>query len=196
MFFEFFRNILIFHRYDPGEELHDGYFGAHTVVEIGEFHTNRSAAHHNHGFGHFRQYHGFAITYDLFTIDGHSGELTASATGCQNDMFGFHDLCFTIFVGYFQFSFGNQFSEAHDHIDLVLFHQELDAFAHFIGYATTSFHHGSEIGCAGGFNAEIFGMFDIFIHLGAFQQGLGGDTAPVQANTAQTFFFNHCCFKT
>src|SRR5687767_11743552 len=38
-------------------------------------------------------------------------------------------------------------------------------------------------------------MLNVFEYLGAFQQGFGGNTAPVQTNTTQTFFFNNSGFE-
>jgi hypothetical protein len=39
-------------------------------------------------------------------------------------------------------------------------------------------------------------MFDILIHLGAFEQRFGGNAAPVEADATKAFFFYNGCFKT
>ncbi len=111
-------------------------------------------------------------------------------------MFGFHSLFLTFFICHFQFTLCHQFAKAHDHIDLVFPHQELYTLAHLIGHAAAPFDDGRKIWRAGSLYPEILCMLDILIHLGAFQQGFGGNATPVETNTPEAFFFNNRSFKT
>ena len=38
-------------------------------------------------------------------------------------------------------------------------------------------------------------MLNVYKHIGAFQQGFGGDAPPVEANPAKGFAFNDGCFQ-
>jgi len=71
-------------------------------------------------------------------------------------VFAFYDLCFTIGAGHFQLPLCLQFAISHDHIDLILLHQELNAPGHFIGNAPAAFDDGGEIGRTGGIDPEVF----------------------------------------
>ena len=48
-------------------------------------------------------------------------------------------------TGYFYLSFCFQLAISHYHINLVLFHQELNTTAHFIRNTATAFDHGVKI---------------------------------------------------
>ncbi len=77
-----------------------------------------------------------------------------------------------------------------EHLNFVLFHQELHPLAHPVGYLPAAGDHGVEILI--GFpdlQAILFRMLQVVEYLGRFQQGLGGDTPPVQANPSQAFLF-------
>ncbi len=110
-------------------------------------------------------------------------------------MLAFDELCFAVRAGHFELALCLQLAITHDHVYLVLLHQELDAPAHFVGNTAAALDDGRKIRLAAGLDPELFCMLDIFNYLCALEQGLGGNATPVQANAAQTFFFNDRCLK-
>jgi hypothetical protein len=73
-----------------------------------------------------------------------------------------------------------------DDLDLVLLHQEADAASQGLGHPARALHHLVEVvGAAGDGQAVVAQMVELLIDLGGLEQGLGGDTAPVQADAAE-----------
>src|SRR5690606_32750256 len=88
------------------------------------------------------------------------------------------------------------FGSTHNHVDLVLLHQKLDAFAHAVGDTTTALYDGAKIGFTAIYlNAIICGVVKVLEHLGAFEQRFGGDTTPVEADAPEGFPFYNGGFK-
>ena len=168
VFLQFFWYFFIFNRHYAGQKLYDGYFGAYAIVEIAEFNTYSAAANDDDAFGLGGKWHAFAVADDFFTILFKAGQLTAAATRSHDDMTAFHDLFFAFGIAYFQLTGSGKFAKAHDHVNFVFTHQEVDSLAHFICNATAAFDDGIKTGCAGSFNTIRFGVADIICHLRAF----------------------------
>ena len=71
-------------------------------------------------------------------------------------------------------------------VHLVLLQQELHAFAHALSYISRPRDHAVKVcfWCAH-FDAVVLGVVDVFKHVGAFQQGFGGNTTPIQADATE-----------
>ena len=82
-------------------------------------------------------------------------------------------------------------------IDLVLLHQELNAFAHLIGHAAAAFDDqpAGSSGVPAAFNSIIFCMFEILNTWALFNKALVG-IHPSSGKRTQTFFFNKADLKT
>ena len=110
---------------------------------------------------------------------------------------GDHNM-FSGVVGRFTFGICNhhfgafcELRSSHDDRDFVLFHQELNAFAHSIGYVAAAFNHTVKISLwLAHFDAVFFCMVQIIKHLCAFKQCFGGNTAPVETDSAKAFAFD------
>ena len=196
MFFQFFGNIFIFYRYYPGQKFYHGNFCAHTVIEISKLYTYGTAAYNYHGFWLCGQRHCLAVTNYFFAILFKIGQFAAAGAGCYYNMFCFNGILATICLGYFYLAFGFQLAKTHDHINLILLHQELHAPAHFIGYTAAAFDNGCKILLAAGFNTIVFGVVYIIHYIGTLQQCFGRNATPVKTDSAQAFLFYDCCFKT
>src|ERR1700744_480164 len=146
LFFQFLRHILVFKRYDPRQEFHEGHFRTDGIVEIGEFAADGSAADDDHALGLRLQGHRLAVFDDLCPVDGEVGQRAGAGAGGQDDVFSFYRLLLPVGSGHFHFTLGNDLGEAHDDVDLVLLHQELNALAHLIGYPAAAFDDGGKIG--------------------------------------------------
>ncbi len=96
------------------------------------------------------------------------------------------------------FASANEFGGTFDDFDLVLLHQETDALCQTRADLAAAFVGGGVI------QFEIIKTKAVFFcagtqgvsDLGVMKQGLGGDAAHVQTNTAQPLFFNDRGFQT
>ena len=195
--FQLFGNLLVFHGDKVGQELHDGDFRAEGGVEMGELAADGAGAHHHHGFRKFRKCERHTVTDDFFTILLDVGQLLGAGAGGEDNVVGFEDLRGVVVLADGHFAVLGQGGEAFDDIDIVLFQQELHALAHLIGDTAAAAHHRLKVGAGGGIqhNAVIFSVFHIVIDLCRFQQSLGGDTAPIEADAAQFATFDDGGFQ-
>jgi len=166
-----------------------------TVTFVPMLYTDGAAADDDHGCRLLGQHHGLSVADDLFAIHGQGGQLSAPPPGGDDDVLGLDHLGFPVASAYFDLALRDQFPESHHHVDLIFLHQELYALTHFICYPAAALDHRVKLRGAAGLDSIILRMLDIFIDLCTLEQGLGGDTTPVQANAAQTFFLNDCGFE-
>ena len=86
---------------------------------------------------------------------------------------------------------------AADDVNAVLLEQELDAFVHGGGDTTGTVDHGIEVGFDSvDLDAVVGGMLGVVESLSTLHEGLGGDTAPVEADATEVFTFNNGSFQT
>src|SRR6185437_11096782 len=163
--FELFGDLFVFHGNDAGEEFDDGHLCSHAEIEVGELHADGAAAYDDDATRFCLRGHSFAVADDLFAVLLEIGQLTATGAGRDDDMFPFDDHSLAVGAGDFHLAFGLQFSITQDHVDLVLAHQELNAFAHLVRYAAAAFDHAGEVHAATGFDAVVFCMEDILHYL-------------------------------
>src|SRR5690606_28380339 len=194
---QLFGYLLILHGDYVGHEFHHGDLGPQSVVEIGEFDADGTAAHHDHFLGLFFQGQGLAVADDLFAVLGKAGKLPAPGPGGDDDMVRRIFGGLAILGADLHFFARFYFSKAVDHLDLVLFHQELHALAHSVRHPAAPADHGPELMAhIFGVQSIVPGMLEIFEDLGGLDQGLGGDAAPVQTDPAQIFLFYNSCLET
>ena len=109
-------------------------------------------------------------------------------------MFGFVFGFLSGSIRYFHLTAFLDFTVALDVLDFILLNQELNPFAHFICYAAASFDDGVKLMGAAGLYSKVLGMFDVFIHLCALEQSLGGYATPIEANATEALFFDDSGF--
>ena len=135
-------HVLVLHGHHVRQELDQGDLRADGVVEIGELAADGTAADHHHALGLLGQHHGLAVADDLLAVLLQGGQFAAACTGGDDDVLAFHDLLLAVGAGHFDLLAGLQLAGAHDHVDLVLLHQELHAVAHALGHVAAALHDG------------------------------------------------------
>jgi len=79
----------------------------------------------------------------------------------------------------------------HVDLDFVFLHEECHTFAHAVGHTAAALDDPVEIGLGiRDLDPIIRSVFDVFEDLGTFEQGLGRNAAPIEADSAQRFAFN------
>ena len=190
-------DFLVFHRHNAVHILHHGHFCADGVVEVGELHADGAGTDDHHFLWLLLQGHGFAVADDLFAVLRHGREFTRSCARGDDDVVGFEDGLGAVGGRHFELLAGQQLAVAHDHIDVVLLHEERDAFAHAVCHASAALDHAAEVGLGGSHtDAVVLCVFDVLKHVGALQQRLCGDAPPVQANAAKRLALHDCGFQT
>ena len=110
-------------------------------------------------------------------------------------MIGAEVLALAVFEFHFHHLAGFQPAEAQYGFDLIFLEQELDALAHAGGHLAAALHHSGKVHLSlSDRDAVILGMAYVFKHLGALEQGLCRDAAPVEAYPAEFGFFHHSHF--
>ena len=123
----------------------------------------------------------------MLVVDRHEGHFARPRPRRQNDMVGRNR-----FVGHDHTAFARKTGLAAQHIDLVLLQQEPDALAHRLRDAARTGDDTRHIGLrlAAERHAESIGRAAIVVDLRAFEQCLGGDTPPVEADASQLGAFD------
>src|SRR5206468_1288615 len=89
--------------------------------------------------------HRFTVTDYFFTVLLDVWQLTRTCS-CSNDgMCSFIYSCFSVSSNHFHLLTRPDLSRTHNYIDFVLFHEELDPFAHPVCHIPTAFHDGTKI---------------------------------------------------
>ena len=175
---------------------HNGHFRTDGIVEVGKFHPDGSRTHNDQSLGLVFQGHGLTVSNDVFSILWNRWQLAASSTGGNDDVIGTEGLLLAGLIRYLQLFAGQQLPVAHDDVNLVLFHQELNAFRHAFSHTSAALNHAAEIGLRSCYrDAVVFRVLDVFKNVCALQQSFGGDASPIQANAAQGFSFHYSCFQ-
>jgi len=188
---ELLGDLLVFDGDDVGHVFHDGHIGSDGIVEVGELHTDGAGSDDHHLLGLLGEGHGFAVADDLFAVLGQVGQHAAAGSRRDDDVLGLDHLLAAVLCGDLNLAAGQELAIAHDDVDLVLLHQELHPLGHAVGNATGTVDHATEIDLGlGHLDAVILGVLDVFEHVGALEQRLGGDASPIQADAAQGFTFD------
>ncbi len=184
-------DLLVLDRHDALDRLDDRHLGAQGAIEAGELDADGARADDDEGLGQLLRRQGVAIGPDLVAVSLQADLRQGAGAGAygQHDRLGLdrartaglqrdHDLG--------RRSALLQLGRALDHLDLVLLHQEGDALVHRRRDAARALDDGVEVKRrAGRRQAVVLQMAQALELLARLQQGLGRDTAPVQADPAQ-----------
>jgi hypothetical protein len=185
-FIELLAHLFVLVGHDARQELHDGHLGADGVVEVAELHADGPRTHDHHRGGLLFEHHGLAVADDLLVVDLQVGQFAGPAAGSQDDVLGFVDGLFAVRAGHFHLFALLQLARAGNVVDLVFAEEELHALGHAGGHVAAALDHAAEVGLGvAHLDAVVLRVVDVFEHLGAFEQGLGGNAAPVEAHAAQ-----------
>src|SRR5690606_8156684 len=114
------------------------------------------------------QHHGLAVADDLLAVLRQVRQHAAAGAGGDDDVLAFHHLLLAVRSGHLDLPTGHQHAGAHDHVDLVLLHEELHAVAHALGHVAAPLHHGLHVGGAAAHgDAVVLGVVDVLEHLRA-----------------------------
>ena len=84
-----------------------------------------------------------------------------------------------------------------DAIHAVLAEQEVDAAGHAVDDLPAALHRDAVVGAEViELQAELIGTVDVGDDLGVFEESFGGNAAPIEAHTAQRFFFDDAGLET
>src|SRR4051812_42377923 len=98
--------------------------------------------------------------------------------------------CFPVAAHYFYLAFSLQLSHTHDHIDLILLHQELYALAHLVGYTTAALDNSSKVGRERiNLHPVVLRMAQIFKDISALNECFRRYTSPIETYAAKAFLF-------
>src|SRR5690606_15212311 len=142
-----------------------------------------SGSYYHHLFWLLVQSHGFAVTDYLFIVNFQRGKLLCTSSGGYDDMVSSIDCLLPLLVLNFYLFARFYPSPAFDLLNLVFSKKKLNAFAHAVSHASATVDHVFKVGFYLPYTDTIIsGVIAIFKHLCAGQQGLGGDTAPVETD--------------
>ena len=160
------------------------------VEEAGEFDADGARSDDQQLFRHMRRLQCVLVVPDQLAIRFQPRQFAGPRAGRDDDRPG-RDL-FAALVGLDRhLAFAGQPGLAHDGCDLVLLEQMPDTARQLLGHpARTIDDLVQVIADPFGAETEILGAFHQVKDLGAAQQGLGRDAAPVQADAAQMLAFD------
>src|SRR5690606_9064401 len=172
-------------RNDPVEHLDHGHFGAHVVIEAGEFDADRARADDQQLCRHLGWSHRVAIVPHPFAVGRGERQVARPRTGSDDDVLGGQRLG-TLLALHLERVGALEGAGAEVDRDLVLLHQVRDALVELLGHAAAALHHRLEIGLDPLRNeAVVLRVLHLVIDLGRAQQRLRRDAAPVEADTAE-----------
>ena len=183
------RHLLVFEGHELGQVLHDGDLHApRGGVEVGELAADGPRAHDDHRLGQAVERQGVLRREDMHAVDGHERHLARTGTRGEDDVVGLVARAVHIDA-----ACAREASVARDQVDCVLLEQELHALAHGFGHAPRAGHDLRRVGTHGAlqFQPVVGGILAVGVDLGALEQRLGGDAAPVEAYAADVGAFDH-----
>src|SRR5690606_26382487 len=174
-------------RRDLIEEFDNGDFRADAAPDGAQFKANDAGADDNQFLRHLLQRKRAGGADDAFFVDVDVRERRWLAAGGDDDVFGFERLLGTVRAGHFNAAFAGDGAETFDVIDLVLLHQELDAFGEAVDGVVLLLQHLRQIE---------FDAADLHAHrrerlgrrfeiLAGVQQRLRGNAADIEAGAAE-----------
>jgi len=188
-------DLFVFVRNNARQVLYDGHLSPHGVVDVGEFHPDGSGADNHHALGLLGQHHGLAVPDDFFAVLGQVGQHAATSARGDDDVLRADHLGSGLALD-LDLAAGHQGTVAHVHVDFIFLHQELNALGHAVGDVAAAAHHLAEIVLGILHRNSVFlGVLNVLKHLRTLNQRLSGNAAPVKADSAQAFFFNHRRFQ-
>ena len=198
---QFLGDVFVFDGNQPRQHFENGDFGVEGAEDRGELHAYGAGADNHQGFRNFFQTENLDVGKDL-RIRREAGNHAGFGAGGQNDVLRL-DLAALAIGGHFDgenaiLAGTGEFSVALDGLDLILAHQEFEAFGVLGDDLGLALLNRSPIQFAGiyALDAEFLGIFQVIPYLGVKQQRLGRDAADVQAGSAEkTIFFDQGGFQ-
>src|SRR5581483_1116146 len=186
---DFTADIGIEQQEDVLEQFDDGDLDAEHGGHAGEFATDETAAHHDHGAGEFLDVKESAAFDDALMFRqeaGHGG----SRAGGDDDLLR-RKTGRAAGTGHVEGGAVDEAGGAGELFHAIGGEQRADAAAQLLNDLVLVADHGGVVG--GGAldgDAEGFGVFDAVERVGGGDEGLGGDAAPVEAGAAELFLLD------
>ncbi len=189
---EQFRDFGVLHRQDLRQHFEDRDFRSEGVEEIGELAADGPGPEDDDRLRQRLDRERLAAGQDFFAIDFHAGEGLRPRAGANQDRLAGERLRLAVRAGDDDFFIGLNLRLADDVIDLLAFEKILDALGHRVGNRAAAPHdlRKIEFHFAGKFEAVIGHVPQELLDLGALEQRLGRDAAPVEAGAPGAFHFD------
>ena len=194
LFAELFAEVFVEGRYEVGHHFDEGNFRSETVEHVGEFDADGASAEDEHSFGDFGGGDGVVAGPDaVFAAAFQARDVEVDDAGAhrEDEVLGGEFLLFAVFVN-FDRVLVDEFGEALDVVDLVLFKEIADAASLGLHDFLLAGHHLFEIHgdvAFGDDDAEVTGVFDVVEAFDGSDHGFGGDASPVETGSAEIFLF-------
>ena len=174
-------------RHDAVKIFDHGHFGAEAGPDRAHFKADDAGADQDEALRHGGQRQGAGIRYHALFVDLDARQADGFGTGGNDDVLRFEGLRAAIVQGRFDLARAGDLAAAHDVVDLVFLEEEFDPFGQaFDGFVFLGHHLGDVDFQLAGLDAHPGEVFlRTAIKVRCVEEGFGGDTADIQAGTAQ-----------
>ncbi len=178
-------DLLVLDREDVGQHLDERDLRAERVEEVGELDADGAGADDHDRLGLLAVGQGLARGHHAHAVIGQAGDRAHLAAGRDEDVLRLEEGTLLVALDDLDHAGGGHGGLADDVVDLVLAEERLDALGHLAGDAARALHDRGEIE-ADLLHADAVDvrLLDLGVELGALEQGLGRDAAPVETGAA------------
>jgi hypothetical protein len=158
-----------------------------TVTHRTEFKPDHAGAYDQELAGDLLQRQRTGRGHDALLVDFDALQPRDIRACGNHDVLGFDRLSLAVGAGHFDLACAEDLALAHQHVDLVLLHQELDALDVAVDALLLEVHHRGQIELRRG-NTDAHlgkGVPGFLEHLGRVQQRLRGHAADIEARAAE-----------
>ena len=181
----------VFDRQDARQRLDQGDLHAECLKDVRELHPDCTGADDRERLRNALEQQCFVGRNDGRLIDLEADLRNPFDAGARGDYDGF--LCLVDLGADFHLPAGLQDAGALDDCNLVLLHQELDAFRILIAHAPRTLHRDAVIGFdIGDLHPKLFRFFENRREIRRMEKRFGRNATDVHAHAAQFFLFDDC----
>ncbi|GBC90866.1 hypothetical protein HRbin14_01621 [bacterium HR14] len=187
-----FRDFLIKGGQNLGHHLHDGYFAPQRVEHIAKLHPHGARTQDKKRFGHKRRIHGVIARPHILAPQTGDVEVHHAGTRGENDILAPYLLARAVGFRDLNRVRVYQLPRALHRLHAVLFEEGGNPVAQGLyDFIFACLHFGEVVGdFALDMDAHLIGVEHMLIRFRMGNHGFAGDTAPVQAGSAQKFALN------
>ncbi len=191
------RDVGVLHRQDAVERLDHGHVRTQGAEEAGELDADGARADHDQRLRGRLGHQGLAVGPHLVAVRLHAdgGDGAGAGAGGQDHVLGLHRAAAAGLERDHHLGRGRallQLGRPLDDLDLVLLHQERHAAVQLLGDGARPLDDLVEVeALAFDLEAVALQVPELLIELAGLEQGLGRDTAPVEADAAEQLALDH-----
>ena len=186
--FELLADFLVLIGHEMRQQLDDGDLGSVHAVNVGEFDADGAAANNGNRVRHVLRDDALPAGYDALTVHRKGRDAARSRSGGDDDVAGGNPRSLTVRPNHLDRVRTDNASSTGNAVDAVLAEQEVDAAGHAVDYLAAALHRDAVVSPEiVELEAELVGTVDVGDDLSILQERLGGNAAPIKADTAQRF---------